>query len=151
MKFIKKPFLLVILLFPIVLAMENIMAEEVKPNKTKDNLDIFTLGDVPGSDITVIADQEFFIRIKANISAGYGWEVVQPLEKDKLTFIEKTDETEADEYESGEQKLVGAPGFQILKFKALSPGKSIIFLELVRPWEKGVQPQKKHKINVTIE
>ncbi len=131
--------------------MENVMAEEVKPAKTKDNLDIFTLTDVPASGITAISGQEFLIRIEANISTGYGWEVIQPLDKDKLTLIEKTDETEEDEYESGGQKLLGAPGFQILKFKALAPGKTIIFLELVRPWEKGVQPQKKHKINVTIE
>jgi predicted secreted protein len=128
----------------------SIMAGDVIVDKTKDNVDVFTLTEADESNIKVNAGQPFFFRIKSNLTTGYSWEFAQPLDKDKLEFIGKIHE--GDEMDdSPDRKLLGASGFEVFKFKALIPGQTAILLKLVRPWEKEVEPTKRHKINVTIE
>ena len=129
----------------------KIESEEIKPVKTKDNLPVFTLPETGESDIVVPAQGEFFIRIKSNITTGYSWELAQPLDKNRVKFIGKVDEDEEGEEDAQGRKLLGAPGFETLKFQAGEPGKGAILLKLVRPWEKGVEPIKKHKINIAVE
>lgn len=145
----KHAFFIFALLFLLVFSIENIITEEVKVEKTRDNLEVFTLPEVSKSAIKVNTGQEFFIRIKSNITTGYSWEFAQPVDKDYLEFLGRIDEEEEDD-SPGEQ-LFGAPGFEILKFKALAPGQTVTALKLVRPWEKGVAPIKTHNIHVTIE
>lgn len=143
--------LLFVMLFLIFISVEDTMAEDVKAIKTKDNLDVFTLAEVPESNIKVDANREFFIRIKSNITTGYSWELAQEPDKGKIEFIGKIDEDDEEEDDPPGRKLLGAPGFETLKFKALTAGKTVILLKMVRPWEKDVDPIKTHKINVNIK
>jgi len=46
---------------------------------------------------------------------------------------------------------MGAPGFEVLSFKAGAKGNAVIELEYRRPWEKDTPPDKTHKVVVTIE
>jgi len=130
--------------------MGNIMAEDVMAEQTKDNLDVFTLPENAESNITVDAGRHFFVRIKSNITTGYSWTFEQPVDKNKLEFIGKIHEDAVKE-DSPDYKLLGAPGFEVFKFKALNPGQTVVLLKLIRPWEKDVEPANRHKINVTIE
>jgi predicted secreted protein len=145
----KRVFFIFVLLFLLVFSAENIITEEVKVDKTRDNLEVFTLPEGSESSIKVNAGEGFFIRIKSNITTGYSWEFAQPVDKDYLEFLGKIDKEEEDD--SPGERLLGASGFETLKFKALASGQTVIALKLVRPWEKGVEPIKTRKINVTVE
>ncbi len=132
-------------------AVEGIMAEELIPDKVKDNLAVYTVPDVNGSTSTVKieAHSEFFLRLKSNISTGYSWEIAQPLDQEKIEFAGKYDDNQP-EQDPEIQPLLGAPGFEVLKFKAHGHSHVSIELKLIRPWEKDVEPQKKVTIAVTI-
>lgn len=146
----RRVFFIFALLFLLVCSAENIMTEEVKVDRTGDNLEVFTLPEVSESTIKVNAGHEFFVRLNANLTTGYSWEFAQPVDKVHLEFLGKIDEQEEEDDSAGE-RLLGAPGFETLKFKALTPGHTVIALKLVRPWEKEVEPIKNHTIHVTSD
>lgn len=144
----KRIFFIFVVLFLFVFSVENIRAEEVKVDRTGDNLAVFTLPEVSESTIKVNAGEKFFIRIKSNLTTGYSWEFAQPADKKFLEFLGKFDEEK--EENPPDRPLLGEPGFEILKFKALAPGLTVIALKLVRPWEKDAAPTKTHTIQVTV-
>ena len=146
----RRALFLIVFVLLVMFSIGNISAEDVMVDQTKDNLDVFTLPETAGSNIKVDAGRHFFVRIKSNITTGYSWEFEQPVDKSKLEFIGKIHEDAVRE-DSPDFRLLGAPGFEVFKFKALDPGQTDILLKLVRPWEKDVEPEKRHKINVTIE
>jgi len=146
----RRALFLIVFVLLMVFSIGSIMAEDVTVDQTTDNLDVFTLPEAAGSNIRVDAGRHFFVRIKSNITTGYTWEFEQPIDKNKLEFIGKIHEDAVSE-DSPDSRLLGAPGFEVFKFKALNPGQTAILLKFVKPWEKGVEPVKRHHIGVTIE
>ena len=54
------------------------------------------------------------------------------------------------EFVRPKSKMTGAPGKEVWKFKALSPGEAEIELQYVRPWDKGVEPARKTNLTVVV-
>lgn len=97
----------------------------------------------PVVSLKAIVGKEIVIKIEANHTTGYSWELAEPLDKRFLKFIETR-------YETGNMGRAGAPGVEIWTFKALKVGETKIKLKYVRPWEKGIPPVKICIFDVTI-
>lgn len=52
--------------------------------------------------------------------------------------------------ETGGSPLVGAGGWEIFRFKAISAGQLILKLVYRRPWEVGVEPVKTFSLEVVV-
>ncbi len=89
------------------------------------------------------AGEEFEIRLEANPSTGYAWEVAE-LDESKVKLI-------SDNFLEGNTsgQVVGAPGQTVLRFKALASGQTRIKLVYGRAWETGVDPIKIHSVQVS--
>ena len=80
------------------------------------------------------------IELISNATTGYTWTA----EDNKyITLI-------SDEYITSGTGLVGAPGAQILTFKAINKGSTEIVLNYARPWETDTAPAQTIKIKVNI-
>ena len=91
--------------------------------------------------------QSFTITQESNGTTGYLWQFAKPLDKSTLKLI-------SSEYIAGGTEAnirVGAPGKQVWRFKALKPGRTNIYFEYVRPWEKPHQPQNEESYLVIIK
>ena len=94
-----------------------------------------------GGVIRLEENQLLVVRLQANPSTGYGWQVAAPTEAVILR--------QADVFEfQAESELLGAPGTQTLRFHGLREGHTILKLEYRRPWESGVEPASTFRLEV---
>lgn len=98
----------------------------------------------PVNVINADAGKEFTVTLDSNRTTGYQWELARPLDENKIQVV-KT------EYEAAKTELAGAGGKEVWIFKAVSPGKTAILFHYVRPWEKGVAPDKKKQFAIIIK
>lgn len=99
-----------------------------------------------GLSVTTVetaAGKVFAVRLPANATTGYGWQLSGPVNRSLIKLSSST-------YERPETKLMGAGGNEVWKFRALSSGRTRIHMKYVRPWEKGVAPVKRQIIDVKI-
>jgi len=123
----------------------NPMANE----ENQENIYMMSKGNE--THITVKAAGEFSIKIESNPTTGYSW-ALQPLKEEEKNLVKfKEQKVEEPGEKPGEQRLLGAPTYEIFTFEALAPGEAVIQLHYRRPWEKDVPPIQKHKVMVTIE
>jgi predicted secreted protein len=80
--------------------------------------------------ITVGLGQEFKIALESTPSTGFQWLIARPLDENLLKLL-------GSEYKRGRPGL-GAPGHDVLSFRALAEGKTQISLKYGRLWEKEV-------------
>jgi inhibitor of cysteine peptidase len=90
--------------------------------------------------------QVFTVTLESNPSTGYHWEWVAGQE----SIIEQVGKTEFKQPETGGPPLVGAGGWEIFNFKAVSRGQMILKLVYRRPWEEGVDPLKIFLLQVVV-
>ena len=93
--------------------------------------------------ITVKLGRKFTLTLASNPTTGYSWTLAKPLDQNFLTLL-------SNEFVPSKSKLVGAPGAQVWRFKAIRVGETQIALEYVRPWETGVAPVQQTNFIVTI-
>lgn len=82
-------------------------------------------------------------EFESNPTTGYEWFV--EYNSDILNLLESK------YIESGEKKLVGMPGRQRFKFRAIKKGETTIEFSYKRPWETGKPPVKKIICNVMVK
>ena len=92
--------------------------------------------------IKVDVGQEFKLTLEANPSTGNQWLLARPLDERLLKFL-------GTEYRRG-RGAPGAPGNEILSFRALSEGKTEIRLKYGRLWEPDTAPARKTNFVVSI-
>jgi len=97
----------------------------------------------PVKNIEVKAGQRFIIRLDANPTTGYQWQLVQPLDPNILELV-------SSEYRPTETKLVGAGGKEVWTFKAVGAGKAKLSLKYVRPWEKDAKPAEREDFIIVV-
>lgn len=116
-----------------------------------ENSSTFTVSSGAENKISVLTGKDFRIKIESNITTGFTWNVKESdeLKNDDpvIQYLGKKSEEEHSE----EPPMMGSPGFEILKFKALRPGNITIILEYRRPWEKTEKPEKVQKIDITVD
>lgn len=85
------------------------------------------------------------ISLAGNPTTGYSWKLD--------SIIGKSVKLDGDvQYVAGDnpKKLVGVGGTFVAKFKTVAPGKSIIRMIYVRPWEKNKAPAQQFLTTVLV-
>jgi predicted secreted protein len=90
----------------------------------------------PGVPIKVPVGQEFSIALASNPSTGFGWKMTLPVDQKTLKFL-------GSEYVAPQTTMMGAPGQEVYKFKALISGETKADFVYARPWEPKVSPTRK--------
>ena len=96
-----------------------------------------------GNQIDVQKGQTITIKLEANPTTGYTWEVVES----EGAILRQVGETE---YEA-ESDLIGAGGVQTLRFEAVEAGEIELRLVYHRPWETDVEPLETFSLQVTVK
>jgi inhibitor of cysteine peptidase len=97
----------------------------------------------PSNAIEVKAGEDFVITLESNRTAGYQWQLAQPLDKAMLELV-------GSEYKAGESKLIGAGGVEVWTFRAVGAGKTLISFKYVRPWEKDIPPAREVTFTIVV-
>jgi predicted secreted protein len=93
--------------------------------------------------IAVSVGQEFKLALESNPSTGNQWLLAKPLDEHLLKLL-------GTEYRRGRSGTPGAPGNEILSFRALSDGKAEIRLKYGRLWERDSGAARKTNFVVVI-
>jgi len=99
-----------------------------------------------GGQIELEQGQILVVTLESNPTTGYRWEQVETQE----SILEQMGEAEFKPSETGEPPLVGAGGWEIFRFKAISAGRLTLQLVYHRPWEEGVEPINTFSIEVVV-
>lgn len=84
----------------------------------------------------------FTVSLDSNPTTGYRWVVGQGYDDGLLELVEDRFETDS--------KLVGAPGKQLLVFKAEAWGTNEFSLEYKRPWEDDVLESRRYIVDIGV-
>ena len=96
-----------------------------------------------GKAIELASGAMLIVQLPSNPSTGYSWSAqgdTSPLKLVKSNQVEQKQSSQR----------VGAPGIQVLQFKATGPGTTTLDLAYRRPWEKDVPPAKAFSVKVTV-
>jgi predicted secreted protein len=99
-----------------------------------------------GRVVVLKRGQRLFVTLESNPSTGYRWERVE----DPASIVDQVGEVEFRPSETGEPPIVGAGGWEIFQFKAISSGQMTLQLVYHRPWEEGVEPIKTFSLQVIV-
>ena len=99
-----------------------------------------------GGQVELEQGQILVVTLESNPTTGYGWEVVETQE----SILEQMGEAEFKPSQTGEPPLVGAGGWEIFRFEAISAGQMTLQLVYRRPWEEGVEPVKTFSLQVVV-
>lgn len=81
------------------------------------------------AQIVAAPGEQFTLRLDANRSTGFAWELAKPLDTAVVTLV-------GTEYEEATSGGVGAPGVEVWTFAAVASGWTTIHLAYRRPWEE---------------
>ncbi len=90
--------------------------------------------------------QILIVTLESNPTTGYRWEQV----KDQESILEQIGEAEFKPSETDDPPPVGAGGWEILRFKAVSAGQMTLELVYHRSWEEDVEPLETFSIQVLV-
>ena len=96
-----------------------------------------------GTHVQVSHGDIVTLRLEAIPGTGYSWQIAEN-NPELLKPLGKP------EYEESKRKLIGGVEHQIFRFKAVSPGTTILKLLYYREWEKGKAPEKTYQVTVEI-
>ena len=99
-----------------------------------------------GGQIELEQGQILQVTLESNPTTGYRWEQVENQEP----YLEQMGEAEFKQSLTDGPPIVGAGGWEIFRFKAISAGKMTLQLVYHRPWEEGVDPINTFSLNVVI-
>ena len=88
--------------------------------------------------------EEFVIKLDANPTTGYEWQLAKPIDDSKIKLINS-------EYVPDMTSLVGSGGTSVWTFKALQVGKAQLSFKYFRSWEKDKAPAKEKTYVVGIQ
>ncbi len=102
--------------------------------------------DDDGSQVELEQGQILVVTLESNPTTGYGWEVAEIQE----SILEQMGEADFEPSDEGEPPMVGAGGWEIFSFEAISAGQTTLQLVYRRPWEEGVEPINTFSIEVVV-
>jgi len=98
-----------------------------------------------GSQVELELGRILVVTLESNPSTGYRWELVE----DNESILKQFGQAEFKSSETSEPPIVGAGGWEIFHFKAVSAGQMTLELVYHRSWE-DVEPLKAFTIQVTV-
>ena len=98
------------------------------------------------SQVPLELGQILVVTLESNPTTGYQWEVVE----DPNSILEQIGEAEFKSSDEGDSPIVGAGGWEIFRFKAVSAGQMNLQLVYHRTWETDVEPINTFSIEVVV-
>ena len=95
-----------------------------------------------GNQVELSRSQALDISLQSNPTTGYRWEVRDLNEK----VLQQIGEPEFEP----RSKLIGAPGVEILHFRAVGVGQTTLRLVYRRSWGKAVEPLETFSVKVVV-
>ena len=99
-----------------------------------------------GQTVCAYRDQKgqiLTIKLEANPTTGYSWELVES----EGAILEQVGEPDFE----ADSDLLGAPGTQTLRFEAVEAGQMELRLVYRPAWEEGVEPVETFTVQVTVQ
>jgi inhibitor of cysteine peptidase len=98
-----------------------------------------------GGQVELELGKLLVVTLESNPSTGYRWELVE----NDDSILKQFGQAEFKSSETGDSPMVGAGGWVIFRFKAVSAGQITLELVYRRPWE-DVEPLKTFTIQVIV-
>jgi predicted secreted protein len=108
----------------------------------QDNAMVLTDSD-NNKEVVLSSKETLTLKLEAQLGTGYGWDIAE-VDKDRL------EPAGAPTIERVTKEGVGGRELQVFVFKPVKPGKAVLKMRYVRPWEKTAKPQKTFSVTVTI-
>jgi inhibitor of cysteine peptidase len=99
-----------------------------------------------GKEILAKKGETVSVRLEANPTTGFGWEVS---EVDAQMLAQNGEKTY--EQANSSKNLVGGGGWETFTFTAQQTGETTLKLIYHRSWEKGVDPAKTFEVKIRID
>ena len=101
--------------------------------------------EIKSEERTLKVGEAFDLKLDANATTGYAWEVAE-LDESKVRLV-------SDNYLESQAsgQVVGAGGQSVLRFEALAKGQTRVKLVYRRAWETGVEPIKTYTVELTVQ
>jgi inhibitor of cysteine peptidase len=90
--------------------------------------------------------QQLIVRLPSNPTTGYRWSLAAP-----VTGVLKLDGAAGFEPSPSGRGLVGAPGHEVWRFRAMKRGQGTVRFEYRRSWEKDVPPTRALSFTATVK
>lgn len=98
-----------------------------------------------GGKVTLAVGEELTLTLESNPTTGYSWQL---RELDSSVLALQGDVEYNSEAEEG---VVGAGGVEIFRFTAEGPGRIMLSLQYLRPWEEGIAPEEVYSVEIVVE
>jgi inhibitor of cysteine peptidase len=99
-----------------------------------------------GRQIELAVGQALVVTLGSNPSTGYEWEVAEV----ERTVLQQIGEKEFQRDPNAPANTVGAGGFELFRFEALTAGRTALKLIYRRPWEAEVEPLETYSLQVSV-
>ena len=116
----------------------------VKAKGKEEAMAVFSMSEKNETCISVKAGHFFSLKFVTSPGTGYSWMLAAALDEKMLDLVEMKNEPP-------QTNLLGASEYETWLCRALSAGRAEIVLKYVRPWEKDVDPLKRHVFKVKIK
>ena len=103
----------------------------------------------PVQTLVLKQGQVFQVTLAANHTTGYRWMLAKVPDAKVIKLV--TNNYQPDKARQPDGKtLVGVGGHEVWTFQAMGPGRAMIVLNYVRPWEKDKKPAKSRGLEVEV-
>ena len=99
--------------------------------------------DVP-APVALQVGQKCTMMLNSNAGTGYTWQVAEPVASNKVVKVELFGTAPEDSF------CCGFPVPVTLTITGQKPGKALVRVVYVRPWEKGKAPAREQSFSVTV-
>lgn len=106
--------------------------------------------DNPETDIEVEQDFKFAILLESSPSAGYRWQLAQPLDESILELVKTEYKSEEKKSEEAEGEGMVIEGVETWTFEAVGEGDTEIHFELVNTTEEDAAPEEEKAFKVKV-
>jgi predicted secreted protein/Tol biopolymer transport system component len=120
-----------------------VMAEYLSPAKPEVHVNEAD----DGGQIELEPSQILVVTLQSNPTTGYSWHQAENQEP----FLEQMGEPQFTQAPTDGPPVVGAGGWEVFRFKAVSAGQMTLELGYRRPWEEGVDPILTFSIDVIVK
>jgi len=99
-----------------------------------------------GGQVELVLGQMLVVTLESNPTTGYCWELVE----EQGSILKQMGKAEFIPSDTGEPPLVGAGGWEIFRFRAVSTGQMNLQLVYHRPWEGRVPPLQTFSLQAIV-
>ena len=96
------------------------------------------------SPVALQVGQKCTVMLNSNAGTGYIWQVAEPAASSKVVKVELFGTEPEDSF------CCGFPVPVTLTITGQKPGKALVRVVYVRPWEKGKSPAREQSFSVTV-